>query len=236
MPSVLSIAGRIKGPLRYRHVLKWRCAITTRRRGRPSGSQGPELLAVARAVFLEQGFARTTMDAVAARARISKTSLYQEHPSKDALFAAVVRDWAARGRDAMRPHLDLFLATDDVPTALLTLARTLQAGILGADVLRMRRLVASEAARFPDVAAGYVADSWDRNIATLGDALAELTRRGRIRADDPSTAAQQFTWLAVAAPLNDRTLRGDDTPPAADVLDATARAAVDTFLARYGRP
>jgi TetR/AcrR family transcriptional regulator, mexJK operon transcriptional repressor len=207
--------------------------IENRRRGRPSGSQGTELLAVARALFLEQGFARTTMDAVAARARISKASLYQAYPSKDALFAAVVRDWAARGRDAMRPHLDLFLGTDDLPAALLTLARTMQAGILSSDVLRMRRLVASESARFPDVAAGYVADSWDRNIANLGAALAELVRRERIRTDDPLTAAQQFTWLAVAAPLNDRTLRGDDTTPPGNHLDAIARAAVDTFLARY---
>jgi TetR/AcrR family transcriptional repressor of mexJK operon len=109
----------------------------------------------------------------------------------------------------------------------------MQAGILSPDVLRMRRLVAGEAARFPDVAAGYVADSWDRNIADLGTAFAELVRRDRIRTDAPLTAAQQFTWLAVAAPLNDRTLRGDDTtPPAAD-LDTIARAAVDTFLARY---
>jgi TetR/AcrR family transcriptional repressor of mexJK operon len=189
---------------------------------------------VARAVFLEHGFARTTMDAVAARARISKASLYQAHPSKDALFAAVVRDWAARGRDAMRPHLDLFLGTDDTASALLTLARTMQAGILSADVLRMRRLVASEAGRFPEVAAGYVADSWDRNIANLGAALGELDRRGRLRTGDPATAAQQFTWLVVAAPLNDRTLRGDDTPPDRAALDAIAHAAVDTFLARYG--
>ncbi len=205
--------------------------IENRRRGRPSGSQGPELLAVARAVFLEQGFARTTMDVVAARARISKTSLYQAHPSKDALFAAVVRDWAARGRDAMRPHLELFLNNDDLPGALFTLARTMQAGILSPDVLRMRRLVAAEAARFPEVAAGYVADSWDRNIENLGTAL-----RARIDTDEPLTAAHQFTWLAVAAPLNDRTLRGDDTTPPAEDLDAIARAAVDMFLARYGQP
>jgi TetR/AcrR family transcriptional regulator, mexJK operon transcriptional repressor len=208
----------------------------TRRRGRPSGSQGAELLAEARAVFLEHGFARTTMDAVAAQARISKTSLYQAHPSKDALFAAVVRDWAARGRDAMRPHLDRFLATDDVRTGLLTLARVVQFGVLSPDVLRMRRLVASEAARFPDVAAGYLSDSWDRNIANLGAALAELARRGRIRCDEPGVAAHQFTWLVVAEPLNDRTLRGDDTTPPAGHLESIARAAVETFLARYGDP
>ncbi len=208
--------------------------IGNRRRGRPSGSQGTELLAIARAVFLEHGFAGTTMEAVAARARISKTSLYQAHPSKDALFAAVVRDWAARGRDAMRPHLERLLAAEDLPAALLGFARTMQAGILSPDVLRMRRLVAGEAARFPGVAAGYVADSWDRNIAGLGAALAALAGHDRIRVDDPLTAAQQFTWLVVGAALNDRTLRGDDTTPTAAELDPVARAAVDTFLARYG--
>jgi TetR/AcrR family transcriptional repressor of mexJK operon len=171
-------------------------------------------------VFLQHGFAKATMDAVAARARISKASLYQTHSSKDALFAAVVLDWAACGREAMRPHLDMLLAADDLPTALTRLARTVQAAVLSPDVLRIGRLVASEATRFPQVAARYVADSWDSNIAALGDALAELDRRGRIRTDDPLLAAQQFTWLAVAAPLNDQTLRG-------------ANAAVDTFLARY---
>ena len=176
------------------------------------------------------------MDAVAARARISKASLYQAHSSKDALFAAVVLDWAARGREAMRPHLDMLLAADDLPTALTRLARTVQAAVLSPDVLRMRRLVASEATRFPQVAARYVADSWDSNIAALGDALAELDRRGRIRTDDPLLAAQQFTWLAVAAPLNDQTLRGEDATREAAQLDAIANAAVDTFLARYGTP
>ncbi|BCJ70273.1 TetR/AcrR family transcriptional regulator [Polymorphospora rubra] len=206
----------------------------TRRRGRPGGSQGADLLAVARSVFLEHGFAKTTMDTVAARARISKASLYQAHPSKDALFAATVLDWAARGRGAMRPYLDLLLAAEHMPTALTQFARTVQDAVLSPDVLRMRRLVAAEATRFPEVATSYVAQSWDRNIADLGDAFAELDRRGLIRAGDPLVAAQQFTWLAVAAPLNDQTLSGRDAPPEADRLDAIARAAVDTFLARYG--
>ncbi len=206
----------------------------TRRRGRPGGSQGSELLAIARGIFLEHGFGKTTMDAIAAAARISKASLYQQHPSKDALYAAVVLDWAARGRDAMRPHLDRLLAADDLPAALARLARTVQTAVLSPDVLGMRRLVAAEAARHPEVAARYVADSWNRNIADLGGALAELHRRGALRATDPLVAAQQFTWLAVGDPLNDRTLRGDDGRPDEAELDAIARAAVDTFLARFG--
>jgi len=205
----------------------------TRRRGRPGGSQGSELLAVARTTFLELGFAGTTMDTVAARARISKASLYREHASKDALFEAVVLDWAAQGRDAMRPHLQRLLAAADLRDGLLTLATTIQAAVLDPDVLRMRRLVAAEAARFPDVADRYIESSWNRNISALGDALAELHTRGSLHVDDPQLAAHQLTWLSVGGPLNQQTLRGQDDAPERAQLDAIAAAAADTFLARY---
>lgn len=171
------------------------------------------------------------MDAVAAAARISKASLYARHPSKDALYAAVVADWAARGRDAMRPHLDALLAADDLPAALRRFGRTLHAAVLSPGVLGMRRLVAAEADRHPEVAARYVADSWDRNVAALAAALADLGRRGALRVDDPAVAAQQFTWLVLGAALNDHTLRGAAAAPGDP---AAADAAVATFLARYG--
>ncbi|MDG4810976.1 TetR/AcrR family transcriptional regulator [Micromonospora sp. WMMD1120] len=205
---------------------------TARRRGRPSGTRGAELLGVARELFLTHGFAATTMDAVAAAARISKASLYAQHPSKGALYAAVVTDWASRGRDAMRPHLDALVAAPDLPAALGRFGRTLQAAVLSSGVLRMRRLVAAEADRHPEVAARYASESWDRNIAALAAALAELHDRGSLRVDDPAVAAQQFTWLLLGAALNDRTLRGEIAPQ--EDLSTTADAAVATFLARYG--
>jgi TetR/AcrR family transcriptional regulator, mexJK operon transcriptional repressor len=204
-----------------------------RRRGRPAGPQGAELLAIARQAMLELGLGGTTMSEVAARAGISKTSLYAAHESKDALFAAVVRDWTARGRDAMRPALDAFLAAPDLAAGLVDLARTIQAGVLDDQVVRMRRLVAAEADRLPDVAAGYVAESWTRNIAALGGTFAELGLRGALAVGEPLLAAEQFTWLAVGGPLNRQTL-GAGPPPAAE-LDATAHAATATFLSRYGR-
>ncbi|WP_322921218.1 TetR/AcrR family transcriptional regulator [Nocardioides renjunii] len=206
---------------------------STRRRGRPSGSQGDDLLSVARAVMLERGLDGATVSEVAARARISKSSLYREHASKDELYSAVVRDWAARGRGAMRPALDALLAADDVRAGLLALARTVQAGVLAPDVVRMRRLVAAESLRFPEVAAGYVADSWDANIADLAEALRELDRRGALSIDDPATAAHQITWLAVGEHLNARTLQAGATEVDPADLAAVAVSAVDTFLARY---
>lgn len=206
----------------------------TRQRGRPRGSQGAELLDIARRTFLERGFGGTTMDAVAAEARISKNSLYRDYPSKDALYAAVVADWVVRGRDAMRPHLEALLADEDPARGLLRLARILQAGVLSPAVLQMRILVAAEAARSPEVAADYVANSWNRNIAALADAFAELAERDLIITDDPRLAAEQFTWLVLAAPLNEQTLQARAGTVSDPALERIADQAVETFLARFG--
>jgi TetR/AcrR family transcriptional repressor of mexJK operon len=171
------------------------------------------------------------MNEVARRAGISKASLYREYASKDSLFAAIVLDWTARGRDAMRPALDALLAADDILVGLTRLTHTIQAGVLDEDVLRMRRLVAAESDRFPDVAAQYLAGSWDSNIAALADTLAELDRRETLVVDDPKAAAEQLTWLAVGGPLNRQTLGAGRM--ASDDLTRTATDAVTTFLHRY---
>ena len=69
-------------------------------------------------------------------AHISKQSLYRDYPSKDALYAAVVRDWVDRGYDAMRPHTTALADTQQARQGLLDLARVLQAGLLSPPVLR----------------------------------------------------------------------------------------------------
>ncbi|MFE6735417.1 TetR/AcrR family transcriptional regulator [Microbacterium sp. NPDC057650] len=204
-----------------------------RRRGRPGGLDGAELLSAAREVFLDEGFAAATMDAVAASAHISKQTLYRRFGSKEELFAAVVEDWVERGRDAMRPHLERLLTTPDVRAGLRELADVLHAGVLSDPVVRMRGLVIAEAERLPEVAADYVRLSWDRNLALLAEVLDELRRHGRLAIADAPSAAQQFTWLVLAAPLDRITLTGGADRPTAAGLAAIADDAVETFLARY---
>ena len=200
--------------------------------GRPAGLRGADLLGVAREVFLDRGFAGTTMQEVAARAGVSKASLYQEHPSKDALFAAVVTDWARRGRGAMRPALDALLGAGSVRTGLVDFLQTLQAAVLDDGPLRMRRLVAAESDRFPDVAAQYVAASWDANMTALAETLLLLHDRGAIAIPDPQVAAEQLTWMAVGGPLNAQTLGAPGVP--SNRLRVLADAAADAFLRSHG--
>jgi TetR/AcrR family transcriptional regulator, mexJK operon transcriptional repressor len=198
-------------------------------RGRPPGRTGRELLAEARAVFLDRGYAATTMDDVAARARISKSSLYREHPSKSALYAAVVSDWAASGRDAMRPSLERLEQNPVVERGLTEFAEILLGAILSPAVVEMRRLVINEAKSQPQVAATYLQESWNRNVAALAWTFDRLRERGSLNVDDTRAAAEDFTWLLVGGPLN-AALLGVEPHPGAD---RPARA-VSLFLARYG--
>lgn len=166
------------------------------------------------------------MEEVATRAAISKASLYREHPSKSALFEAVVRHWATSGRDAMRPALDRLEATDDLRHGLAELAETMRAGILSEPVLAMRRLVAAEALTQPAVARMYLEESWNSNIHSLADTLSAVATTHHLHIDDPDAAASDFTWLVIGAPLNARLLAGDAPAP------PVART-VDLFLAGY---
>lgn len=197
-----------------------------RPRGRPAGLNGDDLLAVAREVFLQRGYRGASMDEVARRARISKASLYREHASKSALYAAVVHHWTLAGRDAMRPALERLRASDDLRRGLVDLAETMRAGILSPPVVAMRRLVTAEAREQPEVAVTYLEESWNTNIRRLAEALQALAGSGRLRIEDPAAAAEQFTWLVIGAPLNARMLGGDGSATGVD-------AAVDLFLAGY---
>ncbi|MFZ5512424.1 MAG: TetR/AcrR family transcriptional regulator, partial [Pseudomonadota bacterium] len=58
-----------------------------RKETRPS-----ELTAAALELFVEKGFAATRLDEIAARAGVSKGTLYLYFDSKEELFKAVIRD------------------------------------------------------------------------------------------------------------------------------------------------
>src|SRR5690606_30831991 len=102
-----------------------------------------------------------------------------------------------------------------------------------AQVVRMRRLIISEADRFPDLAADYYGRAPGRVLATLSVAFTELARQGRLHVPDPMLAAEQFAYLAIGAAL-DRAVYAAPTAAADPArLSAAAAAGVATFLAAH---
>ena len=96
------------------------------RRGRargPSPTKRQAILRAARDVFIEEGFGGASLDEVAARAGVSRQTVYAHFHDKERLFVSMV-ETEVGGIDGPAHPLDATLGeTDDVARDLQTYAR-----------------------------------------------------------------------------------------------------------------
>ena len=110
------------------------------------------ILRSAKDVFLEMGFERASMDAVAARAKTSKRSLYAHFESKERLFLAVIE--FVRGLVLARLQTPGDYAADPAEALTIFCGRYLEI-LFYEPTIRMCRVSMAEATRFPEGAAQY---------------------------------------------------------------------------------
>jgi len=111
-----------------------------------------KMLWAAREVFLEAGYERASMDAVASRAGTTKRTLYAHFANKEALFLAVF-DFL-KGFFLSRLRTPETYSEDTAEALVLFCGRFLEK-LLWEGAIRMCRVCVSEAARFPDESAQY---------------------------------------------------------------------------------
>jgi AcrR family transcriptional regulator len=170
--------------MEQRSPTRWR----RRKEARPE-----EILAAALASFAERGFAATRLEDVAARAGISKGTLYLYFKGKEELFEAVVRA-------KLLPNLarlEALAATFEGPSVLL-LERLLLtiAGVVGSQLGAIPKLVIAEAGNFPDLARFYLDEVVRRGLRLIGTILRRGIERGEFRAVDVDHAV-----FCVIAPM-----------------------------------
>lgn len=158
-------------------------------RGRPRTIAADErrraIVQAAREVFIEVGFARTTTAAVAARASVSKRSIYESFASKTELFAAVI---------AAQPHLFLDLprpAGESLPL-LETLVRIFRLD-LDEEAERAREamlnLIIRESIQFPELSEYLYENGIIRSREVLAGWLETVAARGALHVEDPRLCA-----------------------------------------------
>jgi TetR/AcrR family transcriptional repressor of mexJK operon len=187
-------------------------------------------------VFLRHGYLGATTDEIAARASVSKQTLYKHFADKQHLFAEIILDSTVQLVDGLSDAVATTLHdAQDVRKALRDLADRFLRGLLQPDVLRLRRLVLAEADRFPEVGRAWFDRGFDRTLVILGEAMRLLADRGLLRnLSDPTAAAYQFAGLVMYQPMNQVMFAGTDALPPADKLNRIADSAVEVFLASYG--
>jgi AcrR family transcriptional regulator len=192
------------------------------------------ILEAATDLFLEQGFLGTSMDGVAARAAVSKRTVYNQFESKEALFFAIVEHMTSEASDRVQMAMQEPATIDDVAEQLRGHAERLLTIALVPRLLQLRRLVIGEAVRFPQLGKALYEGGPGRAIAGLAGALGRWADRGLLAIDDPLVAATQFNWLVMGEPTNRAMFFGDAEPMPAARRAAHIAAALRVFLAAYG--
>jgi TetR/AcrR family transcriptional repressor of mexJK operon len=191
------------------------------------------ILEAATTAFLLHGYLGTSMDEVAARAGVSKQTVYKHFADKERLFSEIVISTVNEASDPVYNELLHLQDSGDIEADLRDLARRQVAIVIQPRLMQLRRLVIGELGRFPALGRAFHEQGPGRTIAALARAFERLAARGELQLEDPLLAAAHFNWLIMSAPLNDAMLLGHDGPPDAADLDRYADSGVRVFLAAY---
>lgn len=205
---------------------------TPKRTRAPRLASGGAIREAAAALFLEKGYAGASMDDIAARAGVSKQTIYTHFASKDELFEDLVLANAGRVEEFVTAMRLAAEAAPDARSGLRAIAGLYAAFVIRPEVLRLRRLVLGEAGRFPELARRYYEAVPARAYAALAGLIDGFAERGELHVEDTLLAAHHFAWLTLGLPL-DQSLFDPQRLPSAKELDRLAGAAVDVFLAAY---
>ncbi len=154
-------------------------------RKRRKEARPAELLEAALGLFVEKGFTATRLEDVAARAGVSKGTLYLYFENKDALFKAVIQEGilpviaeneaiAARHTGCSFALLEILL-----DNWWSKIGQTAFAGI--------PKLMVAEARNFPDLARFYYENVISRGRGLVGFALRRGMESGEFRSMDVET-------------------------------------------------
>jgi len=209
--------------------------------GRPRRGTAAErtdtLIHAATRVFLREGYGSASIDKVASEAGVSTRTIYERYKNKADLLAAVITRLVER-------DMATVLATAELERlepreALTIMGRTMTRRMCDPDSAALFRIVATEAQRFPDLAAKMRDCTKSRVDRSIGNYFRGQIMRGKLALADPDRAACLFIQMICGEVQECLLFRGPEAIGQID-LNAHVKQVVDIFLfgaaARADRP
>lgn len=210
--------------------------------GEPQGNPRKRraILDAAGTVFLRDGFARASIDAIAAEAKVSKQTVYNHFGDKERLFMAMTDDVQDRTvahvmelMDRDFPDASKLTGPQDLRAALLQLTGAWIRAVYTGPLVALRKLVDAESEHHPDLQQRWFTNGPGRTMPRLTKLLSALARAGLLDVPAevlavPELLAHQLTTTAGADVRR--------IPPDADFeeeFELRVARGVDFFLRAY---
>ncbi|MCF7701254.1 TetR/AcrR family transcriptional regulator [Loktanella sp. M215] len=182
-------------------------------------------------IFMDKGFDGAGVSDICRAAGVSKSTLYVYFASKEDLFETLV----SQERDRLFVGVEAQMDGDAPLPDRLTAFATALAHVLCSDtVIRAQRTVIGIAERMPDLGTRFYEGGALRAQRTLALRLDKEVAAGRLAIDDTTFAACQLIELSTVGLWRQRLFGHMQTPPHPARVAASAAAAVEMFLSRYG--
>jgi TetR/AcrR family transcriptional repressor of mexJK operon len=198
--------------------------------GRPKDlAKRQAILEAAKNLFIRNGYANTSMDAVAAEAGVSKLTVYSHFNDKETLFSCAV---VARCEEQV-PELFVDVPADEhVEKVLLGIARGFQTLINSPESIDLNRLIIALGPQGASLTQVFFEAGPQRVLHELARFLSKLSGKNGLHFESPLNAAGHFLSL-IKGVHHFRLLIGTGEIPDEHAADHHAREVVALFLKAY---
>ena len=181
------------------------------------------ILKAAGKVFLERGFDAATTLEIASQAKMSKRTLYEHFPSKDAMLTALIESGSQRMRAPQR--LQLPATYDEFLIALHGFGLNFLRELVDPYSIAMYRLAIAEAQRSGHVAKELYRSGREPVVQAALRILRHGAEQGFCKSGDIELLLTTF-FNVLVGPLQMGLLLGTEPPPTDDVLHKRADLAI----------
>lgn len=199
------------------------------RTGRGRGKR-EAIIAAAKEVFFQEGYAGAAMDRITAVAGVSKATVYNHFRSKEELLLAVIEDVIVPFHAEYRAILD-----HEAPFLewLTDLAITIARKATSPETVALTRLMMGESLRFPDLGRMFLENVVQPSLDLYRPKFARAMAEGILRQGDVSRMVERFVEVCSSGPQRAFLYSAPGSLTAAQI-DDHAREAVHFFLDGYG--
>lgn len=186
------------------------------------------ILESAKQLFVEQGYAGTSMDAIARSAGVSKLTLYSHFGHKDDLFQqCVVSKCEEHAPDT------LYDPASNLPLRqrLLSIGAAFVDLLFSEEAVKFFRMMAGEARQTGKLGRLFHAAGPQRTLDQFDELLAAAVRNGELKVRDRQRAGNHF-FSMLRGDHHMRVIMGEQRPPDSELRKHTADV-VDVFLSAY---
>ncbi len=139
-------------------------------------------------VFAEKGFAAARMEDIAARAGVTKGTIYLYFPSKEEVFKSLARETVHVALAGVVQQVRDFTGTSR--ELLVMLLSAIAAFLQDKDRAMLPKIIISESGNFPELARFWRSEVVEKSLAMVMAAIAQGIARGEFRPLPPEHVAR----------------------------------------------